>query len=377
MLIANAEDLEDTVFKPFDRAKLKMEKPLDEDADSITAGRLYHAPQDKFSILGVLIEVDGESPVIYADLDLNGTLVEAERFEMEREPGTSNAWRVTLNVPFQGVLYNTFPLYLEYLKNVATEEMTDADRLVMQSTEAYARGKVAVKDKEILVQYAYKPKAKKLSPTTGWLGVDADGDGEIDMDGLSPEAAKANDETIVFRAGQIYLSTKRADLEKNQITMREHQASDYKRRELRMGEEVPDFQFTDFEGKKRKFSEFRGKYVLLDFWGSWCPPCRREMPYLKAAHSRFNARDFEIVGMNTDDSPEMLKPALKKFGATWTQAKLESIRDVIQSFRINSFPTTLLIDDKGKIVSMGRAHKGQPRLRGEDLLKTLDKILPE
>jgi hypothetical protein len=82
--------------------------------------------------------------------------------------------------------------------------------------------------------------------------------------------------------------------------------------------------------------------------------------------------------MNTDD-PQILpqvKTWLEKNELTWTQATMDSILGVIRSFRIHSFPTTLLIDPEGKIISLGQTKKGQPSLRGQDLLKSLDRLLP-
>jgi hypothetical protein len=146
--------------------------------------------------------------------------------------------------------------------------------------------------------------------------VDCDADGELDMDAFSPEAAETEDEAVVFRVGAVYVSTRKVDLEKNQITMKSHSASDYKRIELRMGGQAPEIEFTDFNNKKRKLSEFRGKYVLVDFWGMWCPPCRQELTYLRTAYQRFQARGFEIVGMNTDRAElvPQIKAQLEKNG---------------------------------------------------------------
>jgi thiol-disulfide isomerase/thioredoxin len=119
--------------------------------------------------------------------------------------------------------------------------------------------------------------------------------------------------------------------------------------------------------------------VILDFWGLWCPACRDEIPFLREAYKRFKNRNFEIIGMNTDDfAPEQIKQALEKGEINWTQARLESIFDLINvNLRIESFPSTFLVAPDGKILSMSRTARDEADLRGADLLDTLDKILPK
>lgn len=378
-LTPNREDLDQVTFRPLrDLSKVKFEKPLDEGVE-VTAGRLYHPPSDKSSILALLVESDDALPVFYADLNLDGLMSSAERFELGRgEDDNPFVWEAVLKIPSPGTPFAAIPVFVQYLKNVRWDDMQEGERWVSQSKTAFARGFVDVAGKKTLVQYGYNPKSKKISAINGWVGVDGDGDGKIDMDRFSPEAAEAREETVIFRAGAAYVSTKKVDVEKNLIVLRAHGAADYKRVELKVGGEVPDFQFTDWKGKKRKLSEFRGKYVLLDFWGMWCPPCRQELPYLKAAYSRFQPRGLEILGMNTDD-PEtvsQIKGQLEKQGLGWTQATRESILGVIKSYRIHTYPSTLLLDPEGKVISLSQTRKGQPDLRGRDLLKSLDQLLP-
>jgi peroxiredoxin len=378
-LVVNRDDQEQVVFKPMrDLSKVKIANPLQSDA-SVAAGRLYHALSDKSAILALLVETEGEDPYLLVDVDMNNVFEEKERFALAREEDNNPyIWQATINEPLKDGLFQTFPLFVQYFKKVRTDEMKEGDRLILESRTAFARGTVDIQGKKTLVQYAFNPRSKKISPTNGKLGVDCDGDGEIDMDAFSPEAADTEDEAVVFRTANAYVSTKKVDLEKNQITMKTHSASDYKRIELRMGGETPEFEFTDFNNKKRRLSEFKGKYLLIDFWGMWCPACRQELPYLRTAYQRYQARGFEILGMNTDspDIVSQIKTQLEKNGITWPQARRESIIGTIRNLRIHSYPTTFLIGPDGKILSLNNTRKDQPALRGRELLKSLDELLP-
>ncbi|HEU4389457.1 MAG TPA: redoxin domain-containing protein [Blastocatellia bacterium] len=378
MLESDRDDEEQVIFRPFrDVGRVKLPQPLEPGA-TVTAGRLYHGQSDKSAILTLLVEPGGEDPFMYADVDMSNTIEQTERFDLEREEENPFIWRATVKEPLKDGFFTSYPLYVRYLKEVQMDELKPGERLILEYRTVFARGFVDIEGKKTLVMYGYKPGSRKITLRTGKLGVDCDGDGNVDLDPLSPEAAEAQDEAVVFRAGTAYVSTKRADLEKNEIVMRSHPSSDYKRIEVRIGTEMPDFEFTDFNGKKRKMSEYRGKYLLIDFWGMWCPPCRRELNYLKAAYQRYQARGFEILGMNTDETEitAQVKSILSQNGMNWTQAKRESITGTIRNLRIHSYPTTILLGPDGKVISLNNTRKDQPSLRGRELLKSLDELLP-
>ena len=379
-LAANVEDFEQVVFKNVTAAQVKGTATFSENAH-LAAGKLYNPQTGKFSVPALLVEEKSEKPQIFVDLNGDNQFGDDEKFTLNQQTeDDSYILAATVNLPVKDNLFTACPLFVRYFRTYKTEKMTAEDRLLTQSTDVLARGNIDVNGKKVLVQYAYSFEDKTINPQIGWLGMDGNEDGKVDMDNLSPEAAKAAKETVVFRVGQSYFSTKKVDVKKNQITLREHEAKDYKRIELGIGKAFPDFQFTDMKGKKHAFSEYRGKYILLDIWGLWCPPCRKELPYLRESAKRFAGRNLELVGLNTDTdfTPDQIQKTLDENEMKWTQAKLESVFDFLNvQLRIESFPTTFLISPDGKILSMSRDERGEPDLRGKDLLDSLDEILPK
>lgn len=124
-----------------------------------------------------------------------------------------------------------------------------------------------------------------------------------------------------------------------------------------------DFVFTDFGGKARKLSEYRGKVVLLDFWATWCKPCLTDFPFLKELYAKYRASGFEIIGLDCetlgDDADAetsksgtaQAKVVIARFGANWTMAETRGAVVAAKNiFKVESLPTKILIDRQGNIV---------------------------
>lgn len=379
-LVTNAESIDDTVFKHAPAERFKGKLTIADDAH-VASARLIDPRTQSAAILAALIEEPGQEPVVYVDANGDNSLSDDEKIPLKREEeGNRYRWIVSAEIRLENGPFKTMPIFLRYYKNTKYSKMGPEDRLFEQSTDVMVRAHVNINGKDVLLQYAYDVNKKKVDPFNGWLGVDTDGNGEVDIHDLSPESTKADDETVVFRVGDIYISTKKADLAKNQVIVKQNNASDYKRAELLTGKEFPQFSFTDLDGKKRSFNEFRGKYVLLDIWGIWCPACREEVPYIREASNRFQSRNFVVLGLNTDENYTLdsIKAMLIKNNMNWTNAQLKSVSGFLSTnLRIHSFPATFLIGPDGKIISMNRTEKDEPGLRGQALLKTLATALPE
>ena len=138
-----------------------------------------------------------------------------------------------------------------------------------------------------------------------------------------------------------------------------------------IGAVAPDFTQNDPSGKPVKLSDFRGKYVLIDFWASWCGPCRQENPNVVKAYAQFKNKNFEILGVSLDNpnAKTAWLNAIEKDKLTWPQVSdLQGWKNqVALLYGVESIPQNFLIDPKGVIIDKN--------LRSEDLIRTLSNIL--
>ncbi|MCF0197097.1 MAG: redoxin domain-containing protein [Bacteroidaceae bacterium] len=139
---------------------------------------------------------------------------------------------------------------------------------------------------------------------------------------------------------------------------------------MQKGAEVKDFVMNDLNGEPRHLTDFVGKgnIVLVDFWASWCGPCRREMPTVKQAYSTYHGKGFDIVGISLDDNKDDWAKAVADLGITWTQ--LSDLKgwqcEGAQIYGVNAIPCTILYDGEGKVIASG--------LTGEALMSKLEEL---
>ncbi|MFD2554378.1 TlpA disulfide reductase family protein [Sphingobacterium tabacisoli] len=137
-----------------------------------------------------------------------------------------------------------------------------------------------------------------------------------------------------------------------------------------IGAVVKDFQLPNEKSEKRSFSEFKGKYVLLDFWASWCSPCRASFPRIREVYSKLQGKNFEIVNISIDQNKQAWLKAVQEESNPWPQL-YDDTKISSSLFNVSAVPTSYLIDPSGKIImkEIGFEPKG-----GGEMEKKLEEI---
>ncbi len=135
----------------------------------------------------------------------------------------------------------------------------------------------------------------------------------------------------------------------------------------RVGKPAPTIAARDLKGDAFRLESLRGKYVLVDFWATWCAPCVAELPRLKAAYEKYHPRGFEVVGVSLDESRNDVLDFVRARGIVWRQIhNASSGGDLVDAFGVGSIPSTFLIDPQGTITRI--------ELRGPALDDALAKL---
>lgn len=138
---------------------------------------------------------------------------------------------------------------------------------------------------------------------------------------------------------------------------------------LSPGTPCPEIALPDPNGKEIRLSSFKGKVVLIDFWASWCKPCRVEMPNVIALYKKYKDKGFEIFGVSLDKDKASWVKAIKEDGITWPQVSDLKFwnSEVVPVFNVEAIPFTVLVDKNGMIAAKG--------LRGADLENKIKELL--
>ena len=137
-----------------------------------------------------------------------------------------------------------------------------------------------------------------------------------------------------------------------------------------VGKSAPDFTLKSLGGKNLKLSEMAGNVVLINFWASWCGPCREEMPLLNALHKKYEPLGFTVFGVNVEEDVKAAKGFLKNFPVDFP-VLLDNTNQVSKQYKVIAMPTTVVVDRDGNMRYLHQGYKSGDEVKYRQMVKTL------
>jgi len=362
-------------------AKLKRVPKHFEDYVSYYA-RLAEAPPSYLIVLAARHRPDGPWTV-YVDRDRDRTIAEDERVFSIEDESEDLGWR--------GMVPLTREMGSVSFIDRDSVEITirhAPDRPVQRASSAHSGAP------DLIYQYPYKHRTASLNGNafnvsapfpvrfTNYLmlTVDRDGNRSVDIGSGTNEMVAVNNTEMyreqtfflhpTFELGDDTWEVASIDPAGTELRLRPAPDDDDPSVALERGAPIPEWEATTVDGTTLRKGSLEGKYVLLDFWGSWCAPCVEALPKLEEAYDRFAGDEFELVGFASENNEESLERALDAFDISWPQV-LDDEGTYSTKFQVRGYPTYYLVDPEGTVVAMG------DELRGDRLIPTLKKYLEE
>jgi peroxiredoxin len=130
-----------------------------------------------------------------------------------------------------------------------------------------------------------------------------------------------------------------------------------------VGDIAPDFVITDLNGERHQLSEYRGKGVLLNFWGTWCEPCEREMPYMESQYQVYKDLGVEIIAINVGEPKFSVETFVKRYDMSFPVG-IDKGNQILNTYGVDPLPTTFFIDKEGKVIDIISLEMTEGMIRG-------------
>ncbi|MER2088975.1 MAG: thiol-disulfide oxidoreductase ResA [Sporosarcina sp.] len=140
---------------------------------------------------------------------------------------------------------------------------------------------------------------------------------------------------------------------------------------LAVGDKAPDFELVDLEGNKHRLSDYKGEGVFLNFWGTWCPPCKKEMPYIERQHNAFAEKGVHVLSVNIAEPHLKVETFRDQYGLTFPIV-IDKSKSVMEVFNVGILPATYLINKDGKIEQIITREMSE-----DEIISFMESIQPE
>ncbi|MEK5069681.1 thiol-disulfide oxidoreductase ResA [Sporosarcina sp. FSL K6-1508] len=132
---------------------------------------------------------------------------------------------------------------------------------------------------------------------------------------------------------------------------------------LKVGDVAPDFALVDLDGESHQLSDYKGQGVFLNFWGTWCAPCKKEMPAMGRQYQVYKDQGIQVLAVNIAESDLKVRTFAEQYGMTFPTL-IDKNKSVMQAYSIRPLPTTLLINPEGKIVKIITGEMSEKSIQG-------------